>query len=42
MRFFEDLHTQNVLIMSLFPIKHSYMLTTKSTPGVNNSKFYMV
>ena len=27
---------KNVLIMFLFPLKHSYVLMVKITPGVNN------
>ena len=34
---FKDLHPQNVLIMFLFSMNHSYVLTVKITPGVNNS-----
>ena len=33
---FEDLQPQNVLIMFLFSMKHSYVLMVKITPGVNN------
>ena len=40
--FFEGLQLQNVLIMFLFPRKHSYLLTAKITPDVNKSNFYMV
>ena len=34
-RFYEGLQLQNV-IMFLFSIKHSYLLTVKTTPDVNN------
>ena len=37
--FLEGLQAQNVLIMFLFSMKHSYLLTAKTTQDVN---FYMV
>ena len=35
--FFEGLQSQNLIIMFLFSMKYLYLLTTKTTPGVNNS-----
>ena len=35
--FSEGLQLHNVLIMFLFSMKHSYLLTTKITPDFNNS-----
>ena len=39
--FLEGLQPQNVLIMFLFPIKHSYLLTAKITQDVNNSLWFL-
>ena len=33
---FQDLQPQNVLIMFLFSMKHSYLLTVKIASGVKN------
>ena len=35
--FFEGFQPQNVVILFLFFIKHSYLLGVKITPDVNNS-----
>ena len=35
--FFEIFQPQNVLILLLFSMKHSYPVGVKITPGVNNS-----
>ena len=39
--FLEGLQPQNVLIMFLFSIKHSYLLTAKITQDVNNSLWFL-
>ena len=41
--FFQGFQPQSVLIVFLLSMKHSYLLTAKNTPDVNNSLyFYMV
>ena len=39
--FLEGLQPQNVLIMFLFSMKHSYLLTVKTTQVVNNSLVFL-
>ena len=41
MLFFFVLQLQNVLIMFLFFMKHSYLLTAKTTQDVNNSSLFL-
>ena len=37
--FFEGLQPQNNLVMFLYSMKHSYLLTAKITPDINKSNF---
>ena len=39
--FLEGLQLQNVLVMLLFSMKHSYLLTAKTTQDVNNSLWFL-
>ena len=41
MSFFEGLEPQNILIIYLFSMKHSYFLTSKITPDLNNSLLFL-
>ena len=39
--FFEGLKLQYVLIIFLFSVKHSYLLTANIVPGVNNFLYFL-